>query len=62
MYADDQCRSSNRNNNTIRIQSNSIQRLYPQSLIDSTSPSVPLCHQQAIANENLDRKIEAIFE
>ena len=62
MHADDHYRSSNRNNNIIRIQTNSLQMLYPQSSMDYSSPSVPVCHQQAIANENLDRKIEANFE
>lgn len=62
IYADDQLRSSNLNNNTIeRIQSNSIQILYPRVFDTKLIPSVPICHQQRIGNENVDRKIEAIF-
>jgi hypothetical protein len=60
IYADDQLRSSNTNNNTLhKIQSNSIQMLYPN---DKPIPSVPICNQQRIGNDNVDRKIQGIFE
>jgi hypothetical protein len=62
IYADDQLRSSNNNSNTIRIESNSVQMLYPQPSNDKTIPSVPVCHTQKIQNENIDRKIEAAIE
>lgn len=58
IYADDQLRSSSNNStNTIRIESNSVQMLYPQSSDVKTLPSVPVCHTQKIPNENIDRKI-----
>ncbi len=63
IYADDQFRSSNNNSNTIKIQTNSVQMLYPQSFDHGKNiPSVPVCHKQEIRNENVDRKIEATFE
>ena len=64
LSADDQIRSATmKNNNTIqRIQSNSIQILYPRLADRKSIPSVPLCREQRIGKENLDRKIEAIFE
>jgi hypothetical protein len=64
IYADDQLRSTTmKNNNTIgRIQSNSIQMLYPRRSDMKSIPSVPVCHQQRIGNDYVDRKIEVIFE
>ena len=63
IYADDQLRSSNNNyNNKIRIESSPIQMLYPPLIGSSTIPSVPFCHKQEIQSENIDRKIEAMFE
>ena len=64
IYGEYQLRSSTNplyNNNTIKLQSNSIQILYPQMFDKKTSPSVPVCQQQGMMNENVDRKIEAIF-
>ncbi len=62
IYADDHLRSSNNNSNTITIESSSVQMLYPQIFNDKNLPSVPVCHQQRIQNENLDRKIETTLE
>ncbi len=62
IHADDQLRSTNINNNTIKIQSNSLQMLYPKISDKKMIPSVPVCHQQGLTNENVDRKIQAIFE
>jgi len=62
IYADDQLRSSNNNSNTIRIESSSLQMLYPQPSNNKTIPSVPICHTQKIQNENIDRKIEKTIE
>ncbi len=61
IYADDQLRSSNNNSNTIRIESSSVQILYPQSFNDKNTPSVPVCHKQEIQNENIDRKRKAML-
>jgi len=62
IYADDHLRSSNNNRNTITIESSSVHMLYPQTFNDKNLPSVPVCHQQRIQNENLDRKIETTLE
>jgi hypothetical protein len=62
IYADDQLRPSNNNSNKIKIESNSLQMLYPQSFNDKNIPSVPVCHKQGIQNENVDRKLEATIE
>ncbi|CAF1414647.1 unnamed protein product [Adineta steineri] len=60
--ADDQLRSSNNNSQRIKIESNSIQILYPQLFDSKNLPTVPVCHQQEIPNENIDKKIKANLE
>jgi hypothetical protein len=62
IHADDQLRSSNNNSKTIRIESNSVQMLYPTSFDVKNIPSVPVCHKQEIPSENIDRKIQANLE
>ena len=62
IYADDQLRSSNNNSKTIKIESSSVHMLYPSLSDTKNIPSVPVCHKQEIQNENIDKKIETIFE
>ncbi|CAF1607902.1 unnamed protein product [Adineta steineri] len=62
IHADDQLRSSNNNSQRIKIESNSIQILYPQLFDSKNLPTVPVCHQQEIPNENIDKKIKANLE
>lgn len=52
IYVDDQLRSLNNNNNDdkIKIESNSIQILYPQLIDKKDIPSVPNCHENKASN------------
>ncbi|CAF1560451.1 unnamed protein product [Adineta ricciae] len=54
------CRVSNNNHPAVRIETNTVQVLYPD--IAKHLPSVPVCHKQDIPNENIDRIIAANLE
>ena len=60
IHVDDQCRASNNNHPAVRIETNTVQVLYPD--VAKQLPSVPVCHKQDIPNENIDRIIAANLE
>jgi hypothetical protein len=62
IYADDQLRSSNNNSRTINIESSSVHMLYPPLYDIKNIPSVPVCYKQDDQTENIDKKIETMYE
>ena len=58
LFADDQYRSTNRNNNTINLDSSPVHIVYPALIDGKTIPSVPLCYNGETQSENIDQQVE----